>query len=204
MNLEPPVLSSYNSLRRKLKRRFYIPRLYMQVWLPSLVPVICAVAWMLRDDGWVWLAYLTGFLWLLGNIGSLLLFGISFFTLRNRKDIQKPGPRFFGIYFLSKLLTLFALLSGRIDVAIILAYGYDALAAFTTKHFTRANAMSALGHTLLLLAFVTDVVWLYLLMLTFSWWWKYRMPSLIEIVRSRPTREKYVQETRESCAAGGG
>lgn len=205
MNPEPPILRSYKSLSRRLRRRFHVPLFFLLMQFSTLVPVVCAVAWMLRDAGWGWLAFLTGVLWFFGSILTSLPVLLSL-TARRQNRQESPLPlSFWFTYILPRLLTAMALLVGRVDVAVVVAALFDILEMLIHKDGITASDAALVGRkAAALAAFVYNAVWLFVPLVVYEFLGKLRPLSLLDSLRSKPTRAEYVEQTREACEAGGG
>lgn len=203
-----PGLRSYNTLWRRMRRRYWIRPVYLIFALVGVVPWVCMVAWLWRDQGWGWLAQVARWLWLVGSIiYSFLSCWATWLHFRNRSQTPLHWRYLWIVSALSSLLTTLALVVGQVDWAVFATYGIGAFYSILYMLHSRAwhHLLQAALSSAIVAAFVMGspafVIVCLLLRALFGLLFK---PSLRETVIRQHSKDAIVNRARQQCASGGG
>jgi hypothetical protein len=208
------LASLHNMPWRKLRRRCWFDGWKLLEMTAPLVPQVCMVAWLWRQNGWGWLAQITAELWLLGSVvltvffAILAFFDIRAFIERARRPSNNRAP--VGWYFVTSALafsgTAAALLNGRMDWAVIAFFGFSIqYHAIRTEREAWRRAVCVLLNLAVIAAFLAHsagllIACLCLLPLSHD----LLKPPLREAIALRSSHATYVRRVRQMCASGHG
>lgn len=200
---------AHNALWRKMRRRYVFSPWLIGMYLLGLLPRLCLIAWLWREAGFGGLVSLLAALWTLRN-GATLLFEcfIAFAISRAKQGEAWPLIRSQALSFLTTLLEFGALVSGHVEVAILLSLGMRLATALLSRQPLQGRIEAILRNAALLVASVYPAPWFALLLILHEQWRAVAetrvRPDLLAYIEELPARREYVQKTREQCAAGGG
>src|SRR5579871_2121735 len=163
MSAKPIRFYPHNVPWRKIRRRHGFHPLSMFTSGMAAIPFAFLLAWMSRDAGWGWLAVLTGVIWVLSKLFHLGIWAVSLLarSRTGRRLGSAQGLFAFDIYMFGNGLSLIALLLGRIDLALSIEFGWNALISLMPingKTIGAQNLLSALLYGALLAAFALHAV----------------------------------------------